>query len=70
MDYKEYIKDCMGSEHPKNSVEEAYKVFPAFMKQDTEEGKKENATAPMVRIWIRYFIKSTKRFFCLRQGCI
>ncbi len=45
MDYKEYIKDCMGSEPPKNSVEEAYKVFPAFMKQDTEEGKKENYNA-------------------------
>lgn len=35
----------MESEPSKHSVEEAYKVFPAFMKQDTEEGKKENYNA-------------------------
>lgn len=45
MSYTEYIKDCLGNEPSKNSVEEAYKVLPAFMKQDTEEGKKENYNA-------------------------
>lgn len=45
MGYTEYIKDCLGSEPSKNSVEEAFKVLPAFMKQDTEVGKKENYNA-------------------------
>lgn len=40
MGYKEYIKECLGSEPSENSVEEAYKVLPSLMKQDTEEGKK------------------------------
>lgn len=45
MAYTEYIKNCLESEPSKNSVEEAYKVLPAFMKQDTEDGKKENYNA-------------------------
>ena len=45
MGYTEYIKNCLESEPSKNSVEEAYKVLPAFMKQDTETGKKENYNA-------------------------
>lgn len=45
MSYTEYIKNCLEGEPLKNSVEEAYKVLPAFMKQDTEEGKKENYNA-------------------------
>lgn len=45
MSYKEYIKECIGSEPSENSAEEAYKVLPAMMRQDTEEGKKENYNA-------------------------
>lgn len=45
MGYTEYIKNCLESEPSQNSVEEAFKVLPAFMKQDTEKGKKENYNA-------------------------
>lgn len=45
MSYTEYIKNCLEREPLKNSAEEAYKVLPAWMKQDTEEGKKENYNA-------------------------
>lgn len=45
MGYTEYIKKCMQEEQPQNSVEEAYRALPRLMRQDTQEGKKENYNA-------------------------